>query len=423
MEDSFRDRVDKVFGSLISSSSSSTAPSSLSSLWSLTDDEVEKREWDRSKDSPEREPEPNRHSSPFIKQGKGSGKSSTGFRDGLEEDLDDLDDDQDEVPRSKPDDYDDEEWQIRLAIGRDSTLDYEEEEDRYDKQAIGKENQGDRVYMKDINDDGVDIDSCNVLPTSVFDFVRDPRANHLAAKLRLKEDAEAAKRIDALRVSEKPAPDNESAQWKTSEDSLNPKSILKRKDNPSESKSRKRVRFDPECDERSNEESDGAKDTRIKTSSVDEATVSNQSSKRSQEFTSTVPDYIRNPSRYTHYTFDSSSDVDDESNKQACMDFLSQLRSSKTAAESQANDVLDDLPSVTFISKKKSDATMVENAAVPKQSIDLSKEFMLRETGSSDVIAMEEDGPPVTDDIKKSSQRLNRQYRKKAQDELDEAVV
>ena len=40
MKDSFRVRVDKAFGSL--ASSSSTAPSSLSSLWSLNNDEIEK---------------------------------------------------------------------------------------------------------------------------------------------------------------------------------------------------------------------------------------------------------------------------------------------------------------------------------------------------------------------------------------------
>ena len=47
----------------------------------------------------------------------------------------------------------------------------QEEEDQYDKQAIGKENLGDRLYMKDINDDGVEISSCNVFPTSFRDLV------------------------------------------------------------------------------------------------------------------------------------------------------------------------------------------------------------------------------------------------------------
>lgn len=125
MEDSFRVRVDKAFGSL--ASSSTTATSSLSSLWSLTDDEIQKTEWNRSQDSPE--PEPERLPSFLDGRARGSGKSSSSFRVELENDLEDLDDDEDVEPMSrgpsKPDDYNDEEWEIKSAIGRDCTLDYE----------------------------------------------------------------------------------------------------------------------------------------------------------------------------------------------------------------------------------------------------------------------------------------------------------
>ena len=99
MEDSFKVRVDKVFGSLNSSSSSS-----LSSLWCLTDDEIERRQWNRDKTIPQPQ---------------------------LEKDLQDLDDDDDDKDlqgsesSKKPDDYNDEEWEIKSSIGRDSTLDYE----------------------------------------------------------------------------------------------------------------------------------------------------------------------------------------------------------------------------------------------------------------------------------------------------------
>lgn len=135
MEDSFRLRVDKAFGSLASSSyspsssPSSTAASSLTSLWSLTDDEIQKREWNRSKGSPELEPEPEPFPSFFDDRARRSGKSPSSFRDELERDLEDLDEDEDDEPRSrgpsKPDDYDDEQWEIKSAIGRDCTLDYE----------------------------------------------------------------------------------------------------------------------------------------------------------------------------------------------------------------------------------------------------------------------------------------------------------
>ena len=49
MEDSFRVRLDKIFGSLSSSSSSQSLPSS--SLWCLTDEEIEKRQWTRESDA------------------------------------------------------------------------------------------------------------------------------------------------------------------------------------------------------------------------------------------------------------------------------------------------------------------------------------------------------------------------------------
>lgn len=54
------------------------------------------------------------------------------LEDELVKDLDDLDDDDDDVddePGSlasiKPEDFNDEEWQIKCSIGQDCTLDYE----------------------------------------------------------------------------------------------------------------------------------------------------------------------------------------------------------------------------------------------------------------------------------------------------------
>ncbi|KAK7336163.1 hypothetical protein VNO77_16696 [Canavalia gladiata] len=418
MEDSFRVRVEKAFGSLPIPSSSA----SLNSLWSLTEDEINNDT--RSTRFRRPQPQPESESEPY---------SSSSFRVELAKDLDDLnddeDDDDDDAPRgpSRPPDYDDEQWQIRSGIGLDCTLDYEEEEDRYDKQAIGKEKSGDRVYMKDINDDGIEMSSSGVLPTSLTDFVRDPRANHLAARIRLKQDDEAAKKIDALHVSEKSVPDIGGGG--SGGDAINPKSILKSKDNPPEPRPQKRVRFDSECDDRDHDdEHEGTRDVRMKTSLIEEDAASDQLSK-SQEFDSGVPDYIRNPSRYTHYTFDTSSDMDDKSNKEAYMGFLAQLKGSNVAkgTGSQADDALDDLPSVTFISKKKSgDATVGESEMVSKQKLDTGKDAMNRrafpvgiavgDTENSDVCAMEEDEPEVTEDAKRSSQRLNRQYRKKTQE-------
>ncbi|KAE9599601.1 hypothetical protein Lal_00021362 [Lupinus albus] len=424
MEDSFKVRRDRAFGSLPIPSSS------LNSLWSLTNDEIN----------------PNPTHKPQSKPSSYSGAvtSSSDFRLELEKDIEDLDDNGDgehvgKAPPYKLDGYDDEQWQVRSGIGLDSTLDYEDEEDQYDKQAIGKENSGDRLYMNDINDDDIGISSRNVLPSTFRDLVRDPRANHLAARIRLKQDNEATtKKIDSFMVSEKSVPDI------GSDDAMNPKSILKSKDNPSETKSHKRVRFSTEYDDRGNDdepdrcndnEPERARDVRVKASLMEEDLALNQESK-SQEFASAVPDYIRNPLRYTHYTFDSPSDMDDKSNKEAYMSFLTQLRGSKaaTGTGSQEDDALDDLPSVTFISKKKSgDATMGENETVPKQKLDVGKELMHRgpfavgiaagDGENNDVCAMEEEEAEGVEDTKRSSQKSNRRYRKKVQDELEEPVV
>lgn len=126
MEDSFNVRVDKAFGSLASSSSSSNSKSqSLSSLWSLTDDEIEKR--NRETESPLRE------DGLFENLLEKKKKKAINFSEELENDLDDLDDEdvEEEAARAssseggKPEDYNDEEWEIKSSIGRDCTLDYE----------------------------------------------------------------------------------------------------------------------------------------------------------------------------------------------------------------------------------------------------------------------------------------------------------
>ena len=133
MEDSFRVRVDRIFGSLASSSSSSLSPcANLSSLWSLTDDEVEKREWNREKDIPETEitSYPSNLDGFFGKQ-----RSSVDLRKRIEQDIEDLVDDDDDEGETrgrgsssrsvKPDDHNDEEWEIRSSIGLDCALDNE----------------------------------------------------------------------------------------------------------------------------------------------------------------------------------------------------------------------------------------------------------------------------------------------------------
>ncbi|KAG6715571.1 hypothetical protein I3842_04G001600 [Carya illinoinensis] len=412
MEDSFKVRVDKIFGSLASSTPPATATTiSSSSLWSLTDDEIQKREWIRDKTIPEPEFESffcNSHGKGFQKF-----NSPMELRDELERDLEDLDDDDagDEPqrrPSNKPEDNDDEEWNIKSSIGQDCTLDYEEDRDEYDKLAIGGEKAEHRLYMRDVTDYAIDVDSCNELPDSFEEVARDPRANHLAAKLRLREDAEAAQKIDSLRVSEKDITGGEHLQINTSEGGVNLKSILKRKEAQLDSKSEKRVRFELEYEDDCN------------------GGVCNEANFSTQCYSSAVPDYVRNPSKYTHYTFDSSADMDEASNKQAYMDFLKLIKRSNNF-QSQP-DAFIDLPAVTFIPKRKTDDTIMAKkpaAALRQNEKDaVGSKFLHRRelpTGiaagdveAGEVCAMEEDETEPVADGRNSSQRLGRNYRTKS---------
>ncbi|XVF13831.1 hypothetical protein REPUB_Repub09cG0002200 [Reevesia pubescens] len=443
MEDSFNVRVDKVFGSLASSSSSSSSSpnpksQSLSSLWSLTDEEIEKREWNRDKEEEEEKEEGLFHNFPHKKEKN----KAINFRTELEKDLDDLDEDESGASSSKaakPEDYNDEEWEIKSSIGRDCTLDYEEEEDEYDKVAVGREKSGDCLFMKDVNDYEIYSDSSGVLPITLKDFDRDPRANLIAAKLRLKEDeesakkmleedAEAAKKIDSLRVSDSDAPASMETHMSMLEDG-NLKSILKRKDKDAESnsKSQKRVRFDSECCKNDwNEGLEGTKDVPRDACSIEEeeAMISNEASTLPRDYPSGIPDYMRNPSKYTRYTFD-SSDVDDESNRQAYMDFLKLIRRSD-ATEPQADDAPSDLTKpVTFIPRRKtSDVIMGKSCSESKQIREDTDEKSMNRRGlaigiaagdtNDGVCAMDEDESQTVIDKRNISQRSGRQYRMKS---------
>uniref|UniRef100_A0A2P2JV49 U5 small nuclear ribonucleoprotein TSSC4 n=2 Tax=Rhizophora mucronata TaxID=61149 RepID=A0A2P2JV49_RHIMU len=357
----------------------------------------------------------------------------------MEKDLDDLDDDEDEQSRddarAKPDDYNDEEWEIKKSIGLDSTLDYEDEEDDYDKIAVGKVKAEDRVYMKDVIGYGIEIDSCNVLPDTFKDVVRDPRANHWAAKIRLNEDAEAARKMDSLQMNDQPIIPGDSVN--TSEVG-NLKPILKRREDELDSKatnnqldfkSKKRVRFDPACTHDENGES--GEIIHVETNSSEVAAVY----QLPPDYPSGIPDYMRNPLKYTHYTFDSSTDVDEQSNHQAYLDFLNMVKGSKSKESLSEDDAPVGLPkSLIFIPKRKiGDATMINNYANSNCDLDdATKESILRKnlpvgiaagyTEYSESHAMEEDEPEGAAIRRSNSQKRGRQYRSKTGMEMDEAV-
>lgn len=419
MEDSFKVRVEKVFGSLVSSASSSS-----SSLWSLTDEEIKRQSWIRNKDLPDDEPTPfpSKFDGFFASQERASDKNPLNSCKGLEDDIQDLESDDnsdDEHVQGSSDqsvklvDCSDEEWDVRSSIGLDCTLDYEEEEDAYDKVAVGREKAGDRLYMRDIADYEI-CSSYNELPDSFNDVSRDPRANHMAAKIRLKEDAEAAGSFDSLRVSEKIMPSGES------EYGGNLKSILKRREDQINPRSQKRVRFDPECKMECEVKSEGAEGG--------EVAVAEEVSPLFQEPFG-VPDYIRNPSKYTHYTFDSSSDLDEESNRQAYMDFLNMVKRSKTTHETCI-----ELPKSVIFTPQKKEADAVANGDRPEAAQKLKNtgkdytntrvvpiSISVENAIENEVSAMEEDEAETAASKGASSQRPGRQYRTKANLELEES--
>lgn len=308
----------------------------------------------------------------------------------------------------------------------------QEEEDEYDKVAVCKEKAEDRLYMKDINGYWTDINFYDELPNTFEDVTRDPRANHLAAKLRLKEDAEAAGKFDTLRVSDSGS-NLSNIETNTAEDGLSLKSILKRKENEGDMKSQKRVRFDPGCKNYCEEEFEEAEDVVTDNCSMEEAKILEASSPPPE--CSRVPGYILNPSKYTHYTFDSSSDIDEESNQKACMDFLHQLKRSNSADLQPVTSM--SLPkSITFTPKKKlvDDASTVKNNDGFKQNReDSGKERVLGkgcpigiaagEARESAICAMEEDEPEKASTKNSSLQRQSRQYRTRANIGSDEPIT
>lgn len=126
MEDSFKVRVDKAFGSL-----GNTAPS-LSvnpSLWRLTDDEIKRQEWNRNKEEEEDDDEDEVEESGPTDYPPNNPETDVGAH--RESDLQELSDFEGEdeingeIKRHGTDTGDDEVWDVQSLIGRDCTLDYE----------------------------------------------------------------------------------------------------------------------------------------------------------------------------------------------------------------------------------------------------------------------------------------------------------
>ncbi|XP_068666037.1 uncharacterized protein [Aristolochia californica] len=420
MDDNFKLRVGKVFGSLlqpqpISSEFSHPSP------WSVSDEEVERRKWRREKDSVDMEDLPCASFNGFFSDEKRWEPKN--LAEELEEDLDGLDD---EGQGSLGDlrDAEEEEREIRDSIGLDDTLDNEDEEDEFDKVASGREDMGDRLYMRDVNNPRSFLGSYDIISDDLFEdnkyLDRDLHADHLAAGVRLKEDQKTANTFDVSDSHDRKIPDVIELQEKLTENGGNVKSILKRKETEMEAKPKKRVRFNPICKEK-----DSGDDHDL--SKVNESMESNTIAEMNgmpgvaheipyiDQCTSYVPDYIRNPQNYTCYTLDSTVDADDESNKQAYRDICSMMK--KSTSSLVESDSLVSLPtSVTFTTRKKlANPTPANNSSRMADSLSRAMcpvGITATEQQESEACAMDED-EVETSFVNRSSQKPSRQYRSK----------
>ncbi|KAG6399132.1 hypothetical protein SASPL_140607 [Salvia splendens] len=431
MEDSFRVRVDKVFGAL----GNDTAPSAGVSpaLWSLTDEEIERREWNRNKD--------------ITREGKD-----------LESDLNELSEEEDEEEDEEQEEGEEidgakrrrnnnnggggesgvEEYlEVQSNIGRDCTLDYEDEEDEFDKVAAGSEETDDRIYLKNVKCADYELEEVSgygELPSSFQVTAKDPRANHSAAKIRLREDAEATGELDGLQLSDSSMATNlDTENIKKGElDIDNPKPILKKRDISVDTKSQKRVRFMAGPESSTHEDQQPASDLASESHAISDNSVSEQASDPSKQasdpskYSAGVPDYLINPEKYTCYTFDSLDNMDEESNRKAHADFFHDLR--KRNSDTLMEEMPVELPkSIVFTPKKKaendstaksdSELKTRENLENKRWSVDITAE----NTQESEISAMEEDEPVhVVDEGPRSSQKPGRQYRTKTNGNADD---
>lgn len=228
----------------------------------------------------------------------------------------------------------------------------QEEEDEYDKIAAGRENAGERLYTSDIVDHGSFLNSHNVLQSARNNTGnKEFRANRMAARIRLKEDDEEASKIN---YHDRSNTVTGKSNVQESDNGCQLRPILKRENNGTGFKPQKRVRFDSSCKIDLEEPSGKSED--YPTSTLPMNSQESEGGSLSAENFRAVPDYILHPSRYIRYDFDSSSEVDEESNSQACRDIFKLVPNSKSAESlSELEDAPHDLPkSVTFIPKKKS---------------------------------------------------------------------
>ncbi|KAG6499948.1 uncharacterized protein LOC121996632 [Zingiber officinale] len=403
--DSFDARVKRLFGSrLFDTVPENSFPAS---SWNVAAGDVERQRWIREK-APGTDREDDPCASAFDEGGCFAQKSKRSKRDRKrksKDDLDGFDEEEEELDTEgsgeeddEANDEDQEAQHVRASVGLDPTLDREEEEDEYDMAAMNRKVTMERIYMKDVNDYGPFLnfhaaipDSLDDLSEEVHDFSRDPRADHFAASVRLSEDVKAV------------------GNNQIAEDGIKLKSILKRKANHIDSNPKKRVHFSPGCNDsnfKANEEQ-----VSLVAPQATEAMVDGENNLQIPEDHPKIPDYLRNPTKYTCYSLESSIDVDDGTNKKAFED-LRNLMKHSNPAETVALESSAALPmSITFTPQKKSQGNMLIDSSCQTHSLGISID-----TSENDTCGMDEDDTRVGE-ASTRGRKAPRNYRSKSSDD------
>lgn len=228
---------------------------------------------------------------------------------------------------------------------------------------------------------------------------RDPRANYVAARIRLKEDAIEANKFNTS--ASQPAKSKE-PRAEESFEAVPQKPILKRKENSSDSEGRtsKRVRFDFVSEETSKKPEDTCS---VSASSI---SVSHQGKSGVR-----VPDYLLNPSSYTRYSFDQSRELNEKSPTGEYMD-------TPKAVEGLKNPESESLQKVSFIPQKKT-----KDVREVSSNCSETKPVVAGELAEEERPSATEDGDTEVGESESctSFQRKGRQYRAKRS--LDETAV
>ncbi|KAG8064279.1 hypothetical protein GUJ93_ZPchr0004g39484 [Zizania palustris] len=423
-EEGFESRVKRLFGSrLFDDVPASSFPAA---SWSVASGDVERQRWARPSEARDEEEERegvDRGDTPCASAFYDANGCLRGRRRRRKQDFEGgLSDDDEEEEEEKESDgggkqrqEEEEEEAVRVSIGLDPTLDREEEEDRYDREAFGREDAADRVYMNEIMDGGINMSINTVVPDILDDsieeihrFSMDPRADLSSASARLGEYDGSAKGGHYSTAQTKESPTGGIQAMKTGD--INVKPILKRKEEQGDSKPRKRVKFVADVKDQQAKLPEQNEDSPMVPQSMDVVKENNSSTPSESPG---IPDYVKNPSKYTRYTLD-TPECNDESNRRALADLHNVLRRSEPEAPVE-------IPtSVLFIPRKKSvDAMTVDEG--PKSSDSNSSPIGLA-VGVSDEIEhceMDEDDPKVSPlpQVQTNSKMNSRRYRSSRTDD------